>query len=96
MTLEAIIILIVLIPVAVLVVVRRKRDGATGFVALCRRIAGNFLLVFGILLLFPAFYRCFHGRGDAGDLAFPAVSLLMVFGGRLLAGEGKPRPRKET
>jgi len=90
-TLEAIIVLIILIPVVVVVVVHRKRDGAAGFAALCRRITGNFLLVLGILLLFPAFYRFFHGRGDTGDLVFPAISLLLVFGGRLLAGEGKPQ-----
>ncbi len=95
MALEAIIILIILIPVAMLVIIRRKRDGTTGFRTLLRRIAGTFLLVGGILLLFPAFYRFFHGRGEAGDLAFLALSLVLVFGGHRLAGEGKPCPHKE-
>jgi len=89
--LEAVILLIFLVPVVILVLIRRKRDGATTLRTLLRQIVGNFLLVAGILLLFPACYQAFHGPGGRSGIALLLISLLLVFGGYFLVEKDKRR-----
>jgi drug/metabolite transporter (DMT)-like permease len=84
MTLEWIMVLIVLIPVALLAVLRKKGRWRKNAGQVLCQIAGNFLLVSGLLLLFPSFYLLFHGgEGDAGP-GLLAVSLVLTGGGYFL------------
>ncbi len=95
MTLEVIIFIIVLIPVIIFVIVRRKGELRTNFSRVLCQIAGNFLLVSGILMLFPAFYILFHGRGGGMKTVLLAVSLLFVAGGYLLSNWAGKKPKSE-
>jgi len=85
MALEAIIVLIVLAAVALIVILRQKPAGGASPSMLLRQIAGNFFLVSGVLLLFPACYLLFHGGSVRRDAWLLVVSLLTIFGGNLLA-----------
>lgn len=78
MTLELIILLIILIPIAFLVLLRSRKEPRMGIPALLCRIGGIFLLVFGLLLLFPAFYLLFHGKGGGMDVPLLILTLAMI------------------
>jgi predicted Na+-dependent transporter len=95
MILEVIIFIIVLIPVVIFVIVRRKGELRTNFSKVLLQIAGNFLLVFGVLMLFPAFYVLFHGKDGGMKIVLLSVSLLFVFGGYLLSNWAGKRPKRE-
>lgn len=77
-TLEVIIILIILIPVIAFVIIRRKGELRVNFSKILFQIAGNFLLILGILMLFPAFYTFFHGKDDSMKYPLLAVSLFLI------------------
>jgi|GEM_PF-4392832 uncharacterized membrane protein SirB2 len=85
MTLEVIIILIILIPVILFVTIRRKKELKTNLSKVLFQIIGNFLLVCGILMLFPAFYLLLHGRNDGMKTVLLVISLLIIAGGYLLS-----------
>ena len=84
MTLEVIVVLIILIPIVALAVIRAKGGWRMNIKQVLWQIAGNFLLVSGLLLLFPSFYLLFHGKeGNAGP-GLLAISLVLTAGGYFL------------
>lgn len=85
MTLEVVIIIIVLIPVIAFVIIRRKGELRINLSRILLQIAGNFLLVFGVLMLFPAFYVLFHGHDGGMKTLLLVVSLLFIAGGYFLS-----------
>ncbi len=95
MILEVIILLIVLIPVIVFVAVRQKKDLRKNFSRILCQIAGNFLLVFGVLMLFPAFYILFHGKNGGMKIMLLVVSLIFITGGYLLSNWAGKKPKSE-
>ena len=95
MILEVIFFLIVLIPVIVFVAVRQKKDLRKNFSRVLWQIAGNFLLVSGILMLFPAFYILFHGKDGGMRTVLLVVSLLFIAGGYILSNWTGKKPKSE-
>ncbi|HOG18023.1 MAG: hypothetical protein A4E73_00453 [Syntrophaceae bacterium PtaU1.Bin231] len=96
MTIEWIIIPIILIPVILLAVIRERGARRTDVKRVLCRIAGGFLLVSGLLLLFPSFYLLFYGKeGDAGPVVL-VVSLTLTAVGHFLSnragGRSDPPP----
>ena len=95
MMLDAIIVVIILLPIVLLVIFQRKKAPEAPWPELLYRIAGRSLLVFGILMLFPAFYMLFHGRNGGLKAGLLAVSLLFVFGGYLMTQRSDRKPKAE-
>ncbi len=92
MTLEWIVILIILIPIIILAAVRMKGGWRMNIKQVLCQIAGNFLLVSGLLMLFPSFYLLFYGKeGDAGP-GLLAVSLVLTAGGYFLTNRTGRKP----
>jgi formate hydrogenlyase subunit 3/multisubunit Na+/H+ antiporter MnhD subunit len=92
MTLEWIMILIILIPIVAFAVVRAEGGWRTNIKQVLRQIAGNFLLVAGLLLLFPSFYLLLYGKeGNAGP-GLLAVSLILTAGGHFLTNRTGRKP----
>jgi hypothetical protein len=79
--LDLIIVLIILIPVALLVIIRRRKELKTNRATVLLQVLGVFLLVFGIIMLFPAFYLLFNGKPSGFNIGFVVLSFSMVFGG---------------
>jgi len=84
MTLEVIVVLIILIPIVALAVIRAKGGWRMNIKQVLRQIAGNFLLVSGLFLLFPSFYLLFYGKEGNAGLGLLAVSLILTAGGYFL------------
>jgi len=85
MLLETVLVLIVLVTVTGLVLLKRwKLTGATSPALVIHQILGAFLLVIGIILLFPAFYMLFHGGPGRQGIVFLLVSLFLVAVGHVI------------
>lgn len=81
MTLDVIIFFIVLLPIVLLVILRRGKDLRANASQVLGEILGAFLLVCGLLLLFVAFYLLFHEKTTGLSVGLLVVSLSLVFGG---------------
>jgi glucan phosphoethanolaminetransferase (alkaline phosphatase superfamily) len=78
---DIILLFIILVPVALFVIIRRRKDLKSNTSNVLLQILGVFLLVFGIIMLFPAFYLLFNGKTSGFNIAFVVLSFSMVFGG---------------
>lgn len=92
MTLDFIMVIIVLVPVCLLVLFKRRKEPKTKLSRVICQIAGAFMLVFGVLLLFPAFYALFHGKATTQNVLLLVVSLSLLFSGYMLANWADRKP----
>jgi hypothetical protein len=95
MMLEVIMAVIILIPIILLVFFQRRKTPGIPFSELLYQVMGRFLLVFGILMLFPAFYQLFHGKSGSMKAVLLTVSLVMVFGGYIMTNRSGGKPKSE-
>ena len=93
MILDAIIFLIVLVPIVLVVILRRKKDLRTNALQVSCEILGVFLLVLGCLLLFVAFYMLFHEQVTGLRIGILVASLSLVFGGYALVKWADKKPK---
>ncbi len=93
MLLEAIILLLVVVPIVLIVILRRKKDLKGNAPKVLGEIAGVFMLVCGLLLLFVAFFLLFHGEATGFKIGVLAVSLILVFGGFAMTKWAERRPK---
>ena len=95
MTLELIILLIILIPIVLLVILKRRTGTKANPSKIVCQILGIFMLVFGLLLLFVSFFKLFHESISAGGSALMTASLLTVFGGYFLTNWASRQPEMD-
>jgi len=93
MILDAIIFLIVLVPIVLVVILRRKKDLRTNALQVSCEILGVFLLVLGCLLLFVAFYMLFHEQVTGLRIGILVASLSLVFGGYAFVKWADKKPK---
>jgi len=84
MMLEIVIVLIILITVTGFVFFKRRKESGTNTAQVIYQILGTFILVIGIILLFPAFYMLFHGDTGRQGVLFSLVSLSLVLIGNVM------------
>ncbi len=96
MALEVMIILMILIPIVLFVILRMKRESGMSIAVLLYQIAGIFLLVFGLILLFPAFYLFFYSKGGRMDITLLVLSLVMVAAGFFLTNRFGKKQNSST
>jgi O-antigen/teichoic acid export membrane protein len=96
MMIELIIVLIVLIPVSLLIFFTRRKELKTNLSKVICQIAGAFMLVFGVLMLFPAFYMLFHGKATVQSVLFLVVSLSLLFSGYMITNRAGGKPNKKS
>lgn len=93
MTLDVIIFFIVLLPIVLLVILRRGKDLRANASQVLGEILGAFLLVCGLLLLFVAFYLLFHEKTTGLSVGLLVVSLSLVFGGYAMTKWASQKPK---
>ena len=93
MILDAIIFLIVLVPIVLIVILRRRKDLKASSLQVSCEILGAFLIVVGCFLLFAAFYLLFHEQVTGPRVALLGVSLSLVFGGYALVKWADKKPK---
>jgi len=94
MTLELIIFLIILVPIVLIVILKRRKGMKTPFSKILLQILGVFMLVFGSLMLFVSLFKLFHENISASGIGLVIASLLLVLGGYAAtnrAGKGTNR-----
>jgi len=95
MVLDAVLFLIVLVPIVLIVVLRRRKDLKASSLQVSCEILGAFLIVVGCFLLFAAFYLLFHEQVTGLRIALLVVSLSLVLGGYALVQWAGKRPKPE-
>jgi len=93
--LDAILILVVLVPIVLVVILRRREDLKTSALQVLCEILGAFLLIVGCFLLFIAFYMLFHQQPTPLRVGLLVVSLSLVFGGYAMVRWAGKRPKPE-
>ncbi len=92
MTLELIILLIILIPIVLFVILKRRKGTKTTPSKIVFQILGIFMLVFGLLMLFVSFFKLFHESVSGWGIALMIVNLVIVFGGYSLTNWASRQP----
>jgi hypothetical protein len=94
MLLEIVLVMIVLVSVTGLVLLKRwKFSGPSSPALVIYQILGAFLLVIGIILLFPAFYMLFHGGPGRQSVVFLLVSLSLVAVGHIITNRANRKQK---
>lgn len=94
MTLELTILLIILIPIVLLVILKRRKGMKAKPSKIVFQILGIFMLVFGLLMLFVSFFKLFHESISAWNIALLIANLLIVFGGYSLTNWASRQPER--
>ena len=95
MMLEIVIVLIILMTVTGLVLFQRRKASGTNTAQVIYQILGTFILVIGIILLFPAFYMLFHGNVGRQSILFLIISLSLVLIGNFMTNWASRKKKSE-